>query len=446
MQEILWRIAGANPDILNTKDCEGDRTIYAGLGVIVLVTASFAALSSTYACWTVFKDLPIAIGLGLFWGFSVANIDRFLIMTTTKSSSFSIEQLITSSIRIFMAVILGIIISKPLELAIFQKEISAEIDTRNLAAEVRMKQTISELPESVEIARLRQESQQLRDEDAKLNAAYQQVYASTIGEAEGTSGTGKAGKGIVYTDKLSELERQKAILARTTSQHETQIAENSVKVTQLEKTLAVKTNRVRGSRLEANSLLAQITTLEEMGEAKPSVAWTSKLLSLAFISIDVLPVVCKLLMDRTDYDSVKRRKRKEVVMRQDALIQNLDSQIAEEIRRDNAMEAEYSGFLEQTLTESLKTAHGDPEMTKVIYGTAQAFIRRVGDRLAQAIDSISIPDSRIKKEAKDAVEQQLQDIAKPAAKRKVVRRRIQHQVADYTRELGDYLKKFKNKY
>jgi Domain of unknown function (DUF4407) len=446
MREILWRIAGADPDILNTEDCKGDRKIYTALGVIVLVTASFAALSSTYAFWTVFKDLPIAISLGLFWGFSVANIDRFLIMTTVKHNSFSIEQLVTSSIRILMACIIGIIISKPLELAIFQKEISAEIDTRNLSAEVRMKETISGLPESVEIARLRQESQQLRDQDAKLNANYQQIYASTIGEAEGTSGTGKAGKGIVYTDKLSELERQKAILVRTTSQHESQIAENNEKVTQLEKTLTVKTDRVRGSRLEANSLLAQITTLEEMGDKNPAVAWTSRLLSLAFISIDVLPVVCKLLMDRTDYDSVKRRIRKEVVMRQDALVQNLDWQIAEETRRDNALEAEYSGFLEQTLAESLKQAYGDPEMIKVIYQTAQKFISRVGERLSQAIDSISIPDSRIKQEAKEAVESQMQDIAKPAAKRKVVRRRIQHQVADYTRDLRDYLEKFKNKY
>ncbi len=445
MQRILWRIAGANPEILDTEDCRDDRMTYAGLGVIVLVTAIFAFFSSAYAFWSIFRNLPVALGLGLFWGFSVANIDRFLIMTTVKQNTFSIGQLITSSLRILMAVIIGIVISKPLELFIFHKEIHAEIENRNIGAVVQAKKTISQLPESLEIDWLRKENTRLQDEDAKLNKAYQQIYNSTIGEAEGTSGTGKAGKGIVYGDKLRELERQKAILATTTSQHTAQIVENKAKVTQLEKTVTEATTRVRGSILEANSLLAQITMLEEMTEKNPAVSWTSKLISLAFILVDVLPVISKLLMDRTNYDSVKLRRRKEVVMRQDARIQNLGAQIDEEIRRDNSLEAEYSGFLEQTLATSLKEAHEDPEMKKVVYGTAQKFINRVGERLSQAIDSINIPDSRFKQEAQDAVEREMPNIAKPSAKRKVVRRHLQNQVADYTRELREALSNFKNR-
>ncbi len=48
-------------------------------------------------------------------------------------------------------------------------------------------------------------------------------------------------------------------------------------------------------------------------------------------------------------------------------------------------------------------------------------------------------------EAQDAVESQLQDMAKPSARRKVVRRRLQNQVADYTRELREALSNFKNR-
>jgi Domain of unknown function (DUF4407) len=445
--KILWHLAGADPEILELEDCKGDRLFYTGLGLIILMTSMFAFFSSAYACYTVFKNPVIAIGLGLFWGCCIAITDRFLIVTTVKTNnSHSIWELIPASIRVFMAITVGIVIAAPLETAILHKEIHAEIASRNLIEEVRMKETVSKLPESVEIARLRTENQQLRDTDAKLNAEYKQIYDSTIGEAEGTAGTGKAGKGIVYTDKVIELERQKAILAKTSSQHAGQIARNETKVEQLEKTLKATTDRVHGSRLAADSILAQITTLHDMADKNPTVAWTSKLISLVFILVDVLPIISKMLMPRTDYDAVKHRKRSEVIMRQDALIQNLNVRIAEEIRRDNAAEAEYSGFLEQTLTDSLKTAHNDPEMQKVVYQTAQKFIHRVGERLSQAIDSINIPDSRFKQEAQSAVEREMQDIAKPAAKRKVVRRRIQNQVADYTRELRQAFLKFKNKY
>jgi hypothetical protein len=446
VNKILWYIAVADPDILESEDCQGERGLYAILGLIVLVTSTFATLSSAYAFYTVFADPQIAIALGLFWGFAVATIDRFLIATTVKTNSFSIGQLISSAVRVLMAFVIGVVISAPLETAILNKEIHAEIIKRNLVEEVKLKETVSQLPESVEIARLRQENQQLRDIDAKLNTEYKQAYDALIGEGEGTSGTGKAGKGIVYGDKLTELERQKAILAKTTSQHDTKIAENDTQIEQLQKAVTTTTDRVRGSRLNADSILAQITTLHKMADENPTIAWTSRLISLAFILLDVLPILSKMLMELTNYDDIKSGKRTAVKMRQQAYIQNLGVQIAEEIRRDNAAEAEISGFLEQNLTDALKQAHDDPEMSKVVSDISLKFIQRVGDKLSQEVDRIHIPDSKFTAEAKKAVESEMQDIAKPAAKRKVVRRRIQHQVADYTRELRQAFQKFKNKY
>jgi hypothetical protein len=444
--KILWQFAGADPEVLALEDCKGDRSLYSILGLIVFVTSAFASLSCGYAIYTVFKDPVIAICLGLFWGFTIATIDRFLIATTVKTNSFSIEQSISAAVRIFMAITLGIIIAAPLETAILGKEIRAKIAEQNVVAEVQMKQTVSQLPESVEIARLRQENQELRDTDTKLNAAYQQAYESVIGEGEGTTGTGKAGKGIVYADKLAEMERQKAILAKTTKEHDNQVAANNAKVEELEQNLKTTTDFVRSSRLDADSLLAQITTLHKMADENPTVAWTSKLISLAFILVDVLPIVSKMLMPMTDYDRVKRRKREEVEMRQDALIRSGRDRIDEEIRRESAAEVEISGFLEQTLTESLKAAHNDPEMQKVVNSTAQKFIRQVDAKLTDEIERIHIPDSRFRDEAQSAIEQQLGNMAKPRAKRKVARRRIQTQVADYTRELRQAFQKFKNKY
>jgi hypothetical protein len=72
--------------------------------------------------FTVFDNVYTAVFFGLVWGFLIFNLDRFIVSTIKKRDHF-LDEFIQASPRIVLAIIIAIVISKPLEIKIFQKEI-----------------------------------------------------------------------------------------------------------------------------------------------------------------------------------------------------------------------------------------------------------------------------------------------------------------------------------
>jgi hypothetical protein len=73
--------------------------------------------------YTVFDDSYIAIEFGVVWALLIFNLDRFIVSTIRKRDRFGSE-LLQASPRIVLAIIIAIVISKPLEIKIFEKEIN----------------------------------------------------------------------------------------------------------------------------------------------------------------------------------------------------------------------------------------------------------------------------------------------------------------------------------
>src|SRR5690606_29352719 len=94
---------------------------YAGIGATVFFTAVMAFIAASYALYTVFDNIPVAIGFGLVWGLLIVNLDRFIVATDKKRYSF-FDAIMQASPRLTLAVIIAIVISKPSELKIFEKE------------------------------------------------------------------------------------------------------------------------------------------------------------------------------------------------------------------------------------------------------------------------------------------------------------------------------------
>jgi len=114
--------SGADSNILETCS-KGEQNKYAGIGATVFFTAIMAFIASSYALYTVFDNMYTAIFFGLIWGLLIFNLDRFIVSTIKKMSSFKSE-LLQASPRILLAIIIAIVISKPLEMKIFEKEIN----------------------------------------------------------------------------------------------------------------------------------------------------------------------------------------------------------------------------------------------------------------------------------------------------------------------------------
>ena len=125
LQKFLIICSGSSLELL--KKTPTDINKHVGIGGVILFTGILAALSAGYALNTVFDNIYAATGFGLLWGLMIFNLDRYIVTSMKKSGGF-FRQFFIALPRILVAVLLGIVISKPLELKIFEKEINKQLN------------------------------------------------------------------------------------------------------------------------------------------------------------------------------------------------------------------------------------------------------------------------------------------------------------------------------
>ncbi|MFN6036870.1 MAG: DUF4407 domain-containing protein, partial [Bacteroidota bacterium] len=128
LNELMWYCSGANKEII--RKCANDHSKYFGIGGTILFTALMATLSGGYAFFTAFNSSGLAICFGLFWGAMIFNLDRFIVNTMYTDNKHTISglEILSGLPRIIIAIFLGIVISYPLELKLFEDEINARIE------------------------------------------------------------------------------------------------------------------------------------------------------------------------------------------------------------------------------------------------------------------------------------------------------------------------------
>lgn len=131
-KEFSWWCAGADRGLL--RMCPGDHSKYTGIGTVILFTAIMAFFSSSYALSIVFREpghdfSTYGIIGGLVWALMIFFLDRFITNTMYSDGKVSIskDELMGGLPRILISIFLGIIISAPLELKIFNEKIQLEM-------------------------------------------------------------------------------------------------------------------------------------------------------------------------------------------------------------------------------------------------------------------------------------------------------------------------------
>ncbi len=121
--------SGAKKSIL--KKCPEEKSKYMGVGATILFTGILGTLSGGYALSRVFYNTSNAIyfvvPFGLLWGLMIFNLDRLIVMNIRKEGSLLNELKIASG-RIFLAIIISIVIAKPIEVKLFEDRISTLIE------------------------------------------------------------------------------------------------------------------------------------------------------------------------------------------------------------------------------------------------------------------------------------------------------------------------------
>jgi len=308
LKKFFWMCSGADTDILESCP-KAEQIKYAGIGGTVFFTAVMAFIAASYALFTIFDNVYAAVFFGLIWGLLIFNLDRFIV-STIKKNGHKRSEFAQAVPRIILAIIIAIVISKPLELKIFEKEINQVLLEQKNERTLANKNQIA-LQYSPEKEALISDIEQLKSEITNKEASTNALYETYIAEAEGRKGTKLLGKGPVYKDKfekhnnsLNELQALKIL--------------NQEKITQ-------KTSELNGQPIINNmdGLMARITALGTL----PFIP--SFFIFLLFLCIETSPIIAKLLANKGVYDfkleTIEQEKNSWAAQQQAQLILVMDA-------------------------------------------------------------------------------------------------------------------------
>lgn len=293
LKQFFIICSGADTDIL--KECSiGEQNKFAGIGATVFFTAVMAAIASSYALYTVFDNMFTAVFFGLVWGLLIFNLDRYIVSTIKKSDNI-IDELIQATPRILLAVIIAVVISKPLELKIFQKEIDQvlleqknelTLANQNQIAE-QYTPAIAELENNITALQ-----SQVDTKEAEVNA----LYDTFISEAEGTAGTGLLGKGPVYKEKREKHDAALAELQQLKTDNKAKIENIESQIATLKADYGESVSNSQPVIDNFDGLMARVNALSEL-------PWLpSFFIFLLFLAIETSPIFAKLLSPKGEYD------------------------------------------------------------------------------------------------------------------------------------------------
>jgi len=259
--------SGVDRPLLNTCS-ESEHNKYVGIGATVFFTAAMAFIAASYALYTVFDNVYLAVCFGLVWGLLIFNLDRFIVSTMRKSNGF-MNEFLQALPRIALAIIIAIVIAKPLELKIFEKEINTVLlDKKNQLA-LNQKNEIAKFY-SKDLIKNQTKMDSLKSEIGNKQKEVDALYQVFIAEAEGTAGSKKLGKGPVYKEKREkhDLALKQFDSLKTANILKIKAIENEQKTT--ENNQLKKIEETQPTINQYDGLMARIEALEKL-PALPSV-------------------------------------------------------------------------------------------------------------------------------------------------------------------------------
>ena len=293
LKQFFILCSGSDSDILNNCSI-GEQNKYAGIGATVFFTAVMAFIAASYALQTVFDNLYAALGFGFVWGLLIFNLDRFIVSTIKKRGSF-IDQFIQATPRLILAFIIAVVISKPLELKIFQKEIDQVLLEEKNSMTLDNKEQIA-LQFSPKIGTLKEDITSIENTISAKETEVNALYDTYISEAEGTSGTQLLGKGPVYKEKRDKHDAALAELQLLKSESKTKIASIENEIAQLQTDYKAHVETTQPIINNFDGLMARVTALGKL-------PWLpSFFIFLLFLAIETSPIFAKLLSPKEEYD------------------------------------------------------------------------------------------------------------------------------------------------
>lgn len=300
-QQFLVICSGSNVHILKKTPSEWNK--FAGIGGIVLFTAVFATLSAGYAMFTIFDDIWASVGFAILWGLMIFNLDRYIVSSIKKTGTWW-NQILMAIPRLILATFLGIIISKPLELKIFEKEVNKQLNTIIQRNKTKLQAEMT--------GRILQQSGPFDTEKKQIQAktiAYQKSYDSAAVELEkeilgkqSSLTSGKVGYGTNAKRKAELKEQRRQDLENYQKQIAPRLEYLDKEVSKVYTNIEKERDKTEIFEDQFNGFAARLQALDELGKNSAIIGVAAAFIMGLFITLEISPVLIKLISSVGPYD------------------------------------------------------------------------------------------------------------------------------------------------
>jgi len=312
IKQFLWWCAGVNEKTLLRYPEEHSK--YVSIGATIFFTGLFASIAGGYALYFVFSgsenSIFYAILFGLIWGLAIFNLDRYIVLSIDKTQSTG-KQFFQALPRIILAIIIGLVISRPLELKIFDKEIKEHLRVEYLKQQRATIDTLNRTFENkylVEYGQLSTLKNQADSLESSIKTSRQQLNHEIFGtKTEETSGV--LGYGPYAKMKEDNLKKQETYLDTLRSRiqtKESQLLDRKAQEGLLDQ--KILSDQGLDSVINIAGFADRNTALSNLhknpdGTVNNATEYAVIFIALLFIFFECLPVFVKLMSGRDTYDN-----------------------------------------------------------------------------------------------------------------------------------------------
>nr|WP_296777368.1 DUF4407 domain-containing protein [Rhodococcus sp. (in: high G+C Gram-positive bacteria)] len=439
---VLARIAGSRVDVLD--ELPGSVPKQSAMGAVLLTTAGFAAISAGYAL----SITGIASGFGavlggLVWGIAILNLDRLLVIGLAKETGWK-RNLSLAAPRIILAIILGVVISTPLMLRVFDSEIAAQMNRNILTAQEDLRKEINNSTirqdleaDMQELARLQllintgptadvrqnpdvllaqQAIDTLESRAEPQKTEYDQLRAAAVAEEEGSAGTMVRGCASLCIEKrrladdaearwqetqaqLREKEGEMAAIVERVQVNALEtsklaIADAEAEVPALQAQVDQLTEQVNSAQdtsreLEAANagIIARLKALSDVSGNDSTAAMARYAVALLFMCMELLPVIFKIVSNlgsRTAYDKLVDSREASEVERATSAV-TLEDDLSR-LRRESDLESDKDRIDRQKELTLKFNATVAEHQAKVVEGALAEWAKHAERTSAEQVD------------------------------------------------------------
>ena len=312
IKEFLWFCSGVFVPLIRKSPSETNK--YIGIGGAVLFTGILAALSAGYALYTVFDTFWMSILFGVLWGLLIFNLDRFIVSSMRKKNNIWSEWKLAIP-RLVLAVLLALVISKPLELKIFEKEINRKLDEGKALALIETKARLEEgFPEIQQldsaVSTLRQE---IREKAAFRDQKQQEYDDERFGNK--TAGTtGLKGLGINAAKKEEQLNDAERDYRETNERNQERIDELQRQRREFLALRQAEFEKQQPGIDQFDGIAARMDALSQLTNESNAMAMANLFIILLFVAIETAPIFVKLLAEKGPYDHFLEKHEEELLL------------------------------------------------------------------------------------------------------------------------------------